>query len=363
MTDRVQKLLAPISADSPCGPDLSYDPKFDELETALRGQPEVEIGSVVRPAEPPDWRAVAGLARDLLGETKHLRVAVALACAWLKTEGGAGLRDGLELIQGLLAQYWPTLHPLLDPDDNNDPTFRLNILRALTSPRGSISGWLVFTDNLYELPLAQPRGQPPVTLTQLQAARKKTETGAGEGPDLAAATTALRAAGAEALAARAAELEAALAATRGIDRFLTEQLGAGEAISFEILEGLLGELLGVLRPLLGAAAPAAGSPEPGATETPAGSAAGGAAPAAAGAIIVSGSIRSREDVARALDALCDYYQQVEPGSPVPFLLRRAQKMAAMNFVQAVQELNLANLDALRPSMGSALDGLEAPPAS
>ena len=361
MTDRVQKLLAPVSAESPCGPDLSYDPKFDELETALRGQPEVEIGTVVRPAEPPDWRAVAGLAKDLLGETKHLRVAVALACAWLKTEGAAGLRDGLDLLQGLLAQYWPTLHPLLDPDDNNDPTFRLNILRVLTSPRGSVGGWLVFTDSLYEMPLAQPRGQPPITLTQLQAARKKTETGAGEGPDLSTVNQALRAVGGEALAARAAELEAALAAARSIDEFLTGQLGAGETISFETLEGLLGELLGVLRPLLGASASSA-APDAAAPEAPAAAAAGLAVPVSA-ALVVSGSIRSRDDVVRALDAICDYYQQVEPGSPVPFLLRRAQKMAAMNFVQAVQELNLANLDALRPSMGSALDALEPPPTS
>ena len=48
---------------------------------------------------------------------------------------------------------------------------------------------------------------------------------------------------------------------------------------------------------------------------------------------------------------------VLPGSPQrpPLLLRRAQKMATMNFVEALQELNLANLDQLRPSFGSALE--------
>jgi hypothetical protein len=40
---------------------------------------------------------------------------------------------------------------------------------------------------------------------------------------------------------------------------------------------------------------------------------------------------------------------------VVFILRRAQKLAKMNFVQAVQELNLATIDALKPSMGSAVD--------
>jgi len=77
---------------------------------------------------------------------------------------------------------------------------------------------------------------------------------------------------------------------------------------------------------------------------------------------VSGSIRSRDDVVRAIDRICDYYAQVEPSSPVPFLLKRAQKLAKMNFVEAVQELSLATVDSLRPSMGSAVEP-RVPPAT
>jgi type VI secretion system protein ImpA len=77
---------------------------------------------------------------------------------------------------------------------------------------------------------------------------------------------------------------------------------------------------------------------------------------------VRGSIRSREDVVRVIDNICNYYEQVEPCSPVPYLLRRAQKLARMNFIEAVQELNLATTDSLRPSMGSAVPA-DAPPAA
>jgi type VI secretion system protein ImpA len=66
-------------------------------------------------------------------------------------------------------------------------------------------------------------------------------------------------------------------------------------------------------------------------------------------------------VVRALDSICEYYRQIEPSSPVPYLLRRAQKLAKMDFVQAVQELNLTTVDGLRPSMGSAVENPEAPP--
>jgi len=356
MSDRVQKFLQLVSADQPTGPDLSYDPKFDELESTLQGKPEVEIGSVVRPAEPPDWRALTGQAEELFTRTKHLRVAVVLTCCWLKKEGAPGLQDGLALVRELLEQQWDKLYPLLDPEDNNDPTQRLNILRALTASRGSVTGWLTIADYLYEMPLAQPKGGAPITYAQVVAARRKAEGGAADGPELSSIMQALRTAGAEQTAARCAELQGALEAVQGIDQFITSKLGAGDAISFDVLESLLRDLLAVLQP------PQAGAGVDPVTGGGAATDAGTGEAGGTGSITIAGVIRSRDDVVRALDGICDYYRQVEPGSPVPFLLRRAQKLAAMNFVQAMQELNLATVDALRPSMGSAVES-EAPPAT
>jgi hypothetical protein len=37
-------------------------------------------------------------------------------------------------------------------------------------------------------------------------------------------------------------------------------------------------------------------------------------------------------------------------------------MVKMNFIQAIQELNIATLDTLRPSMGSAIETEGTPPA-
>ena len=82
---------------------------------------------------------------------------------------------------------------------------------------------------------------------------------------------------------------------------------------------------------------------------------GGGGGASGPGITVTGSIRTRSDVVRVLENVCDYYRQCEPGSPVPLLLRRAQKIATMNFIEGVQELNLATVEQLRPSMGSAVD--------
>src|SRR6267142_1087538 len=101
----VEELLKPISDDKPCGPDLSY-PGIDELETLLKGKPEVEIGNMKKPEEPPDWKELAEKSASFLRQSKHLRAAVILCGALLKTENAAGLRDGLAVVRGLLETFW-----------------------------------------------------------------------------------------------------------------------------------------------------------------------------------------------------------------------------------------------------------------
>jgi hypothetical protein len=81
MNNWIEHLLKPISADLPCGPDLSYDPRLNEIEDLLKGKPAVEFGPVVSDAEPPDWLALKARALHFLTESKHLQVAVVLTCA------------------------------------------------------------------------------------------------------------------------------------------------------------------------------------------------------------------------------------------------------------------------------------------
>ena len=156
-------------------------------------------------------------------------------CSALRTDGLRGFRDGLELLAGLLEQYLPVLYPALDPEDNNDPTQRLNILSALAVPRGSSrGGWMTFVDaDLYATPVCQPRGGATVTFDELLS----TEAFRGiSGP----AAAVIRAAPAKQISAHRETLAEALEAVKKIDRFLTATLGVlGDTISFEILESTL----------------------------------------------------------------------------------------------------------------------------
>jgi type VI secretion system protein ImpA len=351
MNERVEKLLAPISAEQPCGPDLSDDPLFDELQKILRGIPEVEIGNVQKPAQPPEWRELKGKSEEFLGRSKDLRVALMWCGSGLKLEGLPGFRDGLLLIRGLMEQHWAALHPLLDPEDN-DPMQRLNILSTLTVPRGAADGWLKFVDYLYAAPVCQRRGFPAIIFEPLLAVQQSAVAGGPpvESPEFTEAAAAIRAGGAEQVAAHRQTLEESSEALKAIDAFLTTTLGSGGTISFEEIEKTLAAMIKALAPFLPNVA-TAGEAEAGA--------AGEAADASSGAggvsMTIRGQIRSREDVVRQLEAICEYYRQVEPSSPVPFLLRRAQKVVNMSFVQVVQELNVGSPDSMRPTLGGVVD--------
>ena len=40
-----------------------------------------------------------------------------------------------------------------------------------------------------------------------------------------------------------------------------------------------------------------------------------------------------------LDRICEYYSLAEPSSPVPLMLRRAQRLAAMSFIEIIEDLS------------------------
>jgi type VI secretion system protein ImpA len=351
----VQDLLKPISDSKPCGEDLSY-PGLEELETILKGKPEVEIGNVKKPAEPPDWRELSEKSAGFLRQSKHLRAAVILCGALLKTENATGFRDGLTLVRGLLENFWAPVYPLLDPEDNNDPTQRLNILGSLTAPRGSVGGWLRIVDYLHEAPLCKPKGAGPITFDDISAAKLREQGGEGvppNAPDPAKLARAIQDGGRDQITATYDALKESLATVQAIDQLLTSTLGAGSTISFEVLQKSLQDMIAGVGSYLGnGASTTAGASTQAASDDASAQEDGGAGPAG---IQIKGPIRSADDVVSTIERICSYYVQVEPSSPVLFILRRAQKLAKMNFVQAVQELNLATIDALKPSMGSAVD--------
>ena len=326
----VEKLLSEISPDHPAGDDLEYDPAFMEMTRAAAGKPEQEIGGQVIPGEPPDWRDVKKRCLDLCARTRDLRVAVYLARALAHTDGLGGLAAGIVLNRGLIERMWDHVHPKLDPDDNNDPTLRVNTVAGLSDPDSTVRA-------LRMLPLASSRRMGAYGLRDWEIATGALPKPAGvesvaDQASIEAAFLDMDAAELEATANGAA---AALEATDGLDTALSMAVGAASSADLSGLRMTLKTIHVLLQQQLsrrglgsGETAAAAG----GASE-------GGMAAATTGVMpAMSGPIQSREDVIRTLDQVCDWYAKYEPASPVPLLLQRAKRLVNKNFLEAVQDL-------------------------
>jgi|SRR5580658_9367989 hypothetical protein len=58
--------LAPITADSPCGTDLEYDPEYVVLSAKTIVQPDAQYGNFVGSPEPVNWSDIDRDCRRLI---------------------------------------------------------------------------------------------------------------------------------------------------------------------------------------------------------------------------------------------------------------------------------------------------------
>jgi type VI secretion system protein ImpA len=325
----VEKLLSEVSPDSPSGQDLEYDPAFMEMTRAAAGKPEQEIGGQVIPGEPPDWRDVKKRCLDLCARTRDLRVAVYLTRALAHTDGLAGFADGLALNRGLIERMWDHVHPKLDPDDDNDPTLRVNTIAGLADADSTVR-------TLRMLPLASSRRMGAFGLRDWEIANGTLpKPASGENvPDMTTIEAAFLDMDGPALEALAQGAGAALEATDGLDTALNMAVGVASGADLTALRTTLRTIHALLQQQL--ARRGLGSGE--AAAVVGGASEGGMAARTGVMPAMSGPIQSREDVIRTLDQVCDWYAKYEPASPVPLLLQRAKRLVNKNFLEAVQDL-------------------------
>jgi type VI secretion system protein ImpA len=77
---------------------------------------------------------------------------------------------------------------------------------------------------------------------------------------------------------------------------------------------------------------------------------------------VVGAIRSRDDVKKLLDQICEFLQKTEPSNPAPILLNRARRLLDKGFLDIIQELMPDSLSEVEKLAGSAQKTVESTPA-
>jgi type VI secretion system protein ImpA len=112
-------LLEPIDGQNPSGPDLRYDPVFDQIKEARREDDDtLPTGDWDGPVKKADHLQVVKLAGEALAKrSKDLRLAGSLVESTLKLEGLTVLVPSIELLRKLQESFWETLHPEMEDGD------------------------------------------------------------------------------------------------------------------------------------------------------------------------------------------------------------------------------------------------------
>ena len=111
-------ILDPIPGDNPSGPSLRYAPVYDKIKEARREDDDAAQGEWKRERKVADWSTVIKTSSEVIAtKSKDLQLAAWLTEALLKTQGIAGLKEGLDLIKGLTENFWDTVYPEIEDGD------------------------------------------------------------------------------------------------------------------------------------------------------------------------------------------------------------------------------------------------------
>ncbi|MET0981657.1 MAG: type VI secretion system protein TssA [Telluria sp.] len=351
------RILAPLSADAPCGPPARYDPVFTEIRL-LREEddPQLPMGQWERPLKRADWPVIEAKCVDMLAlRSKDLQIAVWLVEAWMRQHGVDGLRQGLRMLDALLRAYWDEVHPQIeageaaqgdvDPDLdarlaplewlNESLSASLRVHTALVSVDAgkatpvTLADWerMTIREMAPELPAGRNQAPAEAGLTRadvvdgvfhLQAELVWMETAVEDCQDALGAI-------AEFLRARLAALApnlGKLATTLESARRVLAQLHDSVAQALPDDELLQADVL-ISEDDADAATAIPDADRHGAIDRR----------------ITGGPLwRNRTEAYATLAMLADYLADVEPHSPTPFLIRRAVNWGRMSLPEVIAEI-------------------------
>jgi len=318
----ISALVAPLSDEQPSGPDMYGDANRQQIELAF----DRSISDGAAPdVSASQWQDAIDLILAQCEQTRDLWLPVYLLRGAAQSGQFDLAIDAAQFLAELIEVRWADVHPQLED---------LGFIGRKT-PCESLTRIGDFLGPLERMPLVSHPRLGSFSGADFERFREQGPKAAG----LAEFRMALDGIGAGGLQEALAGLEAIDGALRRVDAVLTANADGDTATNFKPAYDLLGKMRRAIAANLPAEA-AAGSGTP-----------TGAAPASAGmdegslgAPAYSGSITSRDDVARAIDAICAYYARFEPASPVPFVLRRARDWISLDFMAVLEDIAPGGLE-------------------
>jgi type VI secretion system protein ImpA len=339
----IESLVSPFPGDEPGGDSRAYvrdlRPRFAELRNPpISTNPDdPDMGSIGRE---PDWDSIGELAIESLSKrTKDIRIACHLVESLMHSDGLAGFAAGLSLLGHLLETGWDYLIPQLDPDD----------LEVRSSP---IENLLDDPDRGPCLPMAL-KALPIIGEGNNRVSLQDVTRRGGSDDDKNKINIAISSCTADAGRELVVRYREASEQLDRIKAVLNDKLGSNapgltnlsdslqlvgrwliscfgdQGVREKIVDGDAEQsLLDSVNDLASAAQPSNAPRRDhaiiGATEDP--------------ASVLKMSIQMRSDAYRKLTEAATVLQQIEPHSPIPYMIHRAVRLGQMPFPDLVGKL-------------------------
>ena len=326
MALKLEELLAPVAGEDPCGPDLTYATERYEIEQAFETSVSIDASGVAADAADVDWRNILKLIEAQSRLTKDIWLAVYMARTGVRSGALDTTQAGAKYLAGLLETYWDGVHPKLEEYG----------FQGRKGACDSLAGLAEFVNPLHQIVLLEhPRlGR----FTGRDFARFQQ---GGEGEDgYGAFRAALQDSGDGSLLEVAARLSELSADLKRVDVVLTSHAEDGGATNFKPTYDAIEQ---IRRSAL--AFTAAPVQEPAAAEDGEGGASKGRAEGDGPRI--GSRVESREDVIKAIDAVCDYYRRREPASPVFQIMQRAREWVQLDFLSLLEDIAPGSVEEVR----------------
>lgn len=331
----IDEVLTPVSADSPCGPDLYDTGELLALEDLATLRP-VTVDGDKRAANDdslrePNWGKVAEMCEARLRESRDLRVAGFYLAACSRIEGFPGFARALDIMRQMLEKWDYAANPRMNPAQSDSVRERLGALVGIAAPYKREGDLLRVREALRKTPLVTI-SNGTLSYAQILAARKP------DGSEDVALISSLRDAWNKTNVQKRDTIMQAIAQAKShlgaIESWITNRLPSEYVPSDPTMGSvlpLIDELNAIIKLLNENAATQMNTPAVETTQT-------NEIPMENPPQAASGEIRSREDAIRMLGQVRDYLQRVEPTCPANFFIDRAIKLVGKNFLEALADL-------------------------
>lgn len=335
----ITELLAPIAgSENPAGEDLTFSLLFDQIKEARRADPTyLPQGEWETELKQSDWNQVISLSSDaLLEKSKDLQLAGWLCEGLAHREGFDGIAFGLEFAGQLVKQYWDHLFPEVEDGDLDERSARLSWLGDTLV--GVVRMMPLVAGNGYSLADYEESRQVE---NQARNDPEAMDRALGEGKindEIFHRSVVLTST--EFLQERYSVITSAQGSLDQLTTISDERFGNLNGPSFAGLAKVLEQCRDLTDKLLKerGASVAEAQNETASSAEPTGDEGGvsgesNVTPAAAVVMQSGGVLRtrpnSRDEAFEMLNEVARYFQEREPQSPVPYLVKRAVKWGRM----------------------------------